>query len=266
MKLAAQGDGLHGLRSHGPQQLLESRTALVDSVVSKAASKFLQPRIKTAFSVTAVGGYGRRELFPCSDIDILLLFSTESDLEGIKKDVLAEFLRELWDSGLRASHSVRTIEECLRLHDQNTELNISLLDLRLVCGDPNLFDALGTKLPDFYHKNAPTLSRRLAELARQRHAKFNNTVYHLEPNIKEAPGGIRDIHLLRWLSQLQPHSDEISDSPEAVETARNHLYSIRCFLHLRTGRDNNLLNFELQDEAAQQLPANSLTPEDWMRQ
>ncbi|HZQ55389.1 MAG TPA: hypothetical protein VFB14_24540 [Bryobacteraceae bacterium] len=253
------------LRERGPLPLLETRTAQVDAIVAEAAALHLAPNIGSAFSVTAVGGYGRRELFPHSDVDLLLLFAVESDLEGIR-DPIAAFLHALWDAGLHASHSVRTIEECLRLHEQNTELNISLLDLRLVTGDARLFHALHDKLPEFYRKSAPALTRRLAELVRNRHAKFNGTVYHLEPNIKEAPGGIRDIHFLRWFSQLESNPDAVSESPEAVEAARSCLFAIRCFLHLRTGRDNNLLNFELQDEAAQSLPPRAMPPEDWMRE
>jgi [protein-PII] uridylyltransferase len=247
-----------------PLKLLEDRTSYIDSIIALATADCLSPRLKSTFAVTAVGGYGRRELFPYSDVDVLVLFENESGLAETKEP-LAEFLRTLWDGGARVSHSVRTVEECCRFHEQNVELNISLLDLRLVCGDAELFEQLASKLPGFYARTAETISRHLAELSRQRHTKFNNTVYHLEPNLKEAPGGIRDIHLLRWLRQLAPRADALDDSAEETEIARRFLFATRCFLHFRSGRDNNLLSFELQDEASQFLPETALIPEQWMR-
>ncbi len=181
------------------------------------------------------------------------------------KQPLSQFLRVLWDTRLRVSHSVRTVAECCRLHDQNLELHISLLDLRFLCGDEKLFDSLSQKLPGFYQRNAATIMQRLVELVRHRHSKFNNTVYHLEPNIKEAPGGIRDIHAMRWLSQVVPQYAEIQESVADVESSTQFLYALRCFLHFQADRDNNLLSFELQDEAARSLSAEPLAPEEWMR-
>ncbi|MBV9264649.1 MAG: HD domain-containing protein [Acidobacteriaceae bacterium] len=244
---------------------LEARTRLVDSAVQSAVSDHLQPKLNSKFAMTAVGGYGRRELFPHSDVDLLLLFETEQDLAD-SKDALSDCWRVLWDAGLRISHSVRTISECCRLNDQNTELHISLLDSRFVAGDSSLFVSLSTKLPEFYARQGSTLTRRLAEMTRQRHTKFNSTVYHLEPNIKEAPGGIRDIHLLRWLSQLNPQHQAITESLTELDGAREFLFAIRCLLHAETGRDNNLLTFELQDRVAELLPPKPAIPEAWMRQ
>lgn len=216
------------------------------------------------FAVAGVGGYGRRELFPHSDVDVLLLVEDEADL-GESKTQVAEFLRILWDSGLRASHSARTVEECCRLQADNAELHISLLDLRFVYGAREVFDRLAGRLPDVFRREASTLMRRLVELARHRHAKFNNTVYHLEPHIKETPGGIRDVHLLRWLAALGPQQEAIRDSIRELEPAMEFLYALRCFLHIRAGRDNNLLSFETQDEAARSLVRQPLAPEAWMR-
>jgi [protein-PII] uridylyltransferase len=252
------------LSDRDPQLLLARRTELVDSIVQSAAPECLSGTHVPRIGVAAVGGYGRRELFPYSDVDILLLVEVESDLAKVK-DAVAEFLRALWDSGLRVSHSVRTIAECCRWHDDNIELHISLLDLRFLCGDRELFSALSERLPHAYNQDATVLNRRLSELTRHRHAKFNDTVYHLEPNIKEAPGGIRDIHLLRWLGQLLPQHGAIVELRQELETAAQFLYGLRCFLHIQAGRDNNLLNFERQDEAARRLLSEPLAPEAWMR-
>ena len=252
------------VQSRNPFELFETRTNLVDSGVISAAEEYLQPKLAADFVVTAVGGYGRRELFPYSDIDLLLLFENDSDLVNIKEP-LSEFFRILWDSGFRVSHSVRTVAECCRLQEQNTELHISLLDVRFLYGDEELFGKLSQRLPEFYQRSADAIKRPLAELAGQRHAKFNHTVYHLEPNVKEAPGGIRDIHLVHWLLQLTPQQEAIREAAGQLADARRFLYSVRCFLHLQTGRDNNLLSFELQDQAAEVLPEHSLAPEEWMR-
>jgi [protein-PII] uridylyltransferase len=247
-----------------PFLALESRTTYTDTLVTDAASHHLLGKVSPRLLVAAIGGYGRRELFPYSDVDLLFAVESESDLEGLKEP-LSECLRVLWDSGLRVSHSVRTLAECCRLIEGNTELHISLLDLRFLTGDRTVFSQLEAKLPEFYVKQAAVITRRLAQLARQRHAKYNATVFHLEPNIKEAPGGIRDIHLLRWLAQLNPFHSAVRESLEELEEARRFLFALRCGLHIETGRDNNLLTFELQDRLAAWLPAHSEIPEHWMR-
>ena len=246
-----------------PERLFAARTQYVDSLVTKAAADFLASAASHV-AVAAVGGYGRRELFPYSDIDLLLLVEQESDLAALK-EAISEFLRVLWDSGLRVSHSARTVAECCRLHDGNLELHISLLDLRLVWGDTGMFGALSERLPSLYKQESGAITQRLARLAQQRHAKFHNTVYHLEPNIKEGPGGIRDIHLLRWLNALLPQHGAISESLAELAPAQRFLYEVRCFLHLQNGRDNNLLSFEMQDEIARHAPAGPIAPEAWMR-
>lgn len=244
-----------------PFAALESRSASVDSLVCSAVGRHLS---NAPLVAAAIGGYGRRELFPYSDIDLLLAVESEADMERIKEP-LSECLRELWDGGLRVSHSVRTLPECCRLIDGNTELHISLLDLRFLSGDRSIFARLEAKLPEFYAKQAPTITRRLTQLARQRHSKYNDTVFHLEPNIKEAPGGIRDIHLLRWLAQLNPLQSTARESLQKLEQARRFLFAVRCGLHLETGRDNNLLTFELQDRISAWLPEQPEIPERWMR-
>src|SRR5437763_7383762 len=103
---------------------LAERTAQVDRVVLEAAADWLFPATPTGLALLSVGGYGRRQLFPYSDIDLLLLFESER-LAMASKESIAAFLQRLWDSGLRMSHSVRTPAECVEVHDQNVELNVS---------------------------------------------------------------------------------------------------------------------------------------------
>ncbi len=265
------------LPEYDPHPLLLARTEVADSIVRSAAADHLQTKLQTSYALAAVGGYGRRELFPYSDIDLLFLVPDEGDVPAVKEP-LSEFLRVLWDSGLRMSHSVRTPTECCRLNEENIELHISLLDLRFVGGDGELFSHLSQQLPESFARHAPTLLRHLATLARHRHNKYNNTPYHLEPNVKESPGGIRDLHLLRWLSQLLPQQEFLQESlaeltrgqsssgPASLkDSAQDFLFALRCFLHTKNKRDMNLLTFDMQDEAARVLPQRPMQPEAWMR-
>lgn len=256
-----------------PGALLETRTSLVDALVLDAASRHLPPSSDVPFALCAVGGYGRRELFPYSDVDLLLVAGNEEQLKTISQ-ALSEFLRVLWDHGLRISHSVRTIAECSRLHEDNPELHVSLLDRRSVAGSAELWSTFTARLCESFDRFRAAMIHRLVQLSRARHHKFNNTVFHLEPDIKETCGGIRDLHLVRWLSQLMPEREVLDDAvaeldavtkPGRFETPRDLLFAQRVFLHLKAKRDTNLLTFEMQDQSAQFLPDRPVPPEEWMR-
>ncbi|MBI4877979.1 MAG: [protein-PII] uridylyltransferase [Acidobacteria bacterium] len=215
----------------------------MDQAVESAFREYLAPGFSSSLAVAAVGGFGRRELFPHSDVDVLVLLEKEA-LVGASKDAMAGFLRALWDQRLRVSQSVRTLDECCALHEGNIELTVSLLDLRFLAGDRSLYDALAERLPRFLHSQRQSLVRHLSKLSRARHGKYQNTIYHLEPNLKETPGGLRDLHLLGWLGKLR------TMPPEALDESRRFLHAARCFLHLQSGRDNNLLSFDAQEEIA----------------
>ena len=222
---------------------LAERTAQADRLVLASAACFLPP----AAAVLAVGGYGRRQLFPYSDIDVLLLF--ESERAAVEsKEGIAAFLQQLWDCGLRMSHSVRTPSDCTEVHNGNAELNISLLDHRYLTGSRTLYAALADKLPRFVHANRDALVRNLAQLTRERHAKYASTIYHLEPNVKETPGGLRDYQLVCWLGQLR---DGAADPSPELREAFRFLSRLRCYLHSVSGRDNNQLSFDAQDGVAE---------------
>jgi len=227
----------------GAALTLAERSERVDRIVIDAASALLP---QTGGAVLAVGGYGRRHLFPYSDVDVLVLFESERQLAAAK-EAIAAFLQQLWDSALRVSHSVRTLAECLEVHDQNTELNVSLLDQRYLAGDRALYAALAGKLPRFIQSNREELVRNLARLTRQRHAKYANTIHHLEPNVKESPGGLRDYQLVRWFGQLRQQEPE-----RPLEEAFLYFAQVRCFLHGLAGRDDNVLSFDAQDAIAEQ--------------
>ena len=232
--------------------LLAWRSADVDAVVLAAYRDLLA---QSSVALLAVGGYGRRQLFPYSDIDLMLLFENDRAMESARQ-AIAPFLQGLWDSGLRMSHSVRTPAECAALHDQNIELNISLLDVRFLGGDEQIFGALSRQLPRLVHGRRESLIRNLAQLTAGRRGKFQDTFYHLEPNIKESPGGLRDYQLLCWLSRIANSSagalGAASPFPE-LEPARKFLFVLRCYLHYDAGRDNNLLTFDAQEAIAERM-------------
>jgi [protein-PII] uridylyltransferase len=245
-------------------RVLASRTALVDQRVTEAFGAHLAKLFASGLAVLAVGGFGRRELFPFSDVDLLLLAESDSPPRPAR-DALLAFQQALWDSGLRISHSVRTVRECCELHEGNTELSVSLLDRRLLCGDASLYDRLEERWPKFLRAEHRTLARYLCRLARSRHAGFHGTIYHLEPNVKETPGGIRDLHLIGWLDKLRAENTASQWSCE-LEPAREFLHSVRCFLHYRSGRDQNVLGFDAQEEIVEtRLAADGETPARWMQ-
>lgn len=252
------------LSEGGAGTLFFPRTELVDRLVKAAASQFLDGQLAHPFALLATGGYGRGELFPHSDVDLLLLVEHEPELQKLREP-LSQFLRFLWDSSAQASHSVRTLDECCRLNTNNIHLSVSLLDARLVYGSSHLFEELERRLPEFLRRQARPLLAGLAALTLERHAKFANTVYHLEPNVKESPGGIRDVHFLEWAARLAPGKELLVHAASEVRAARTFLYRVRFFLHARYGRDSNMLSFELQDEAAENLSSEPESPEQWMR-
>ena len=239
-----------------PIRALAERSALVDGVVERSARDRLWPSFPAGMTLLAVGGYGRRHLFPYSDVDLLLLVET-SRLVQDAPGPIAAFIQDLWDSGLRLSHSVRTPEECAEIHDQNIELNVSLLDQRFLAGDRALYARFAERLPRFLHAQRDPLMRNLTSLSRERHRKYQNTYYHLEPNIKDTPGGLRDYQLVRWLAQIRA-----VEAPQ-VESAFLFLARLRCLLHSRAGRDQNALTFDAQELAAEYFAAPGVA--QWMR-
>lgn len=243
---------------------IDRRTSAVEGVAGEAYVRFLLPALPEGLALLAVGGFGRRELFPCSDVDLLLLVERPALAER-QRAAISAFLQELWDRGLRVSHSVRTPADCCERQDQNLELTISLLDQRFLTGDRGLYAKLGVELPRFIHGQRQALARDLCRMAHERHVKAGGSIYQLEPNIKESPGGLRDYQLLCWLGQLrgaQPDRVPRAEPPPDLFPARDFLFALRHELHERAGRDTNLLTFDLQDEIAERLASE---PAVWMR-
>ncbi|MBI4893106.1 MAG: HD domain-containing protein [Acidobacteria bacterium] len=239
---------------------LKDRTRLVDEIVQEAFARTLAQAWGDGVSLLAVGGYGRRELFPYSDVDLLLLVRRTPDTAASKAH-LSEFLRMVWDSGLRVSHSVRTVEECCALHEGNFELTVSLLDQRLLGGDHGLHEALRERFRKFLAVERRELLKRMCRMTRVRHGRFQETIFRLEPDVKEAPGGMRDLQTIHWLGLLKEEDGDGAVDPRH----RAFLGSVRCFLHFKAGRDQNLLSFEAQDEIAAAPFSPWHDPAHWMR-
>jgi len=260
---------------------LEQRTVLVENIAIRLWQELISSEVGGPRDVALVtlGGFGRGWLFPHSDIDLLFLHA-DRESETRHKDRIRRFSQEIWDLRMKLSPATRTLAECDQFDSSNVEFTISLLDCRYLAGDLELFQRVHDKLiPKLVMRESQALVQSLAEVTRSRHGKYGNTVFHLEPNIKETPGGLRDHNVAYWLSlisamdKLHSWSDPKTLLPASVqrqfEPALEFLMSVRCFLHYRHGRDDNTLTWEAQDAAAAEKIGTSeaMAPSaaDWMR-
>jgi [protein-PII] uridylyltransferase len=258
------------------RETLQALCELADNNIRKIFSEVLRvhDREPEGLCLLALGGYGRRMLFPYSDLDILFLFGSDK-AEQESRPLISEFSRTLWDLGFRVSSAGRTLEECKRIEEDNAEFHLALLDRRFLAGDSSLFDKLDSKVLPASEKQArPFLLGQLHRLTRERLTRYGNTIFHLEPNVKESPGGLRDYQATMWLSQIVEEKRGIRNITAAEEelsdTAVDFLSAIRCFLHYSNGRNDNTLTYELQAAAAERAlgvgDGIARTPSEWMRQ
>lgn len=237
------------------------RSLLVDQVVRQIYASTISTNLEEpGIALIATGGFGRKELFPYSDIDVLFLLADDHAEQHFRESIRA-CNQAMWDVGLRASPAIRHLKECTRFDPENMEFTLSLLDRRFLVGDYDLARKLqNDMLPEFVLREWTTITGKLAEAARVRHTKYGSTIFHLEPNIKECPGGLRDYHLAQWLIMLQslqetrswpkPTTNSFYATHNDAESAFDFLSATRCFLHFRCGRDDNTLDWHAQDEAA----------------
>ena len=271
-EFSASGDG---------RGVLARRTVLVDSILLRLWNEIFAADSDGPenLALVATGGYGRGWLFPHSDIDILFLHSSGDSENGLK-DAIRRFSQELWDLRLKLSPATRTLAECDRFDPNNVEFEISLLDCRFLAGDQNLYGRLHEKvIPRLIARESHNLIQNLGELTRQRHHKYGNTVFHLEPNVKDGPGGLRDYNTASWLAlisaieklKMWPDTKSLLpvSSRRAFGAALDFQTAVRSFLHYRHGRDDNTLTWEAQDEAAARkigVPDMEIAnAADWMR-
>jgi [protein-PII] uridylyltransferase len=241
----------------GARDTVHALCQLADSNIRQVFGEVLRVHNtpSSGLCLLALGGYGRRLLFPYSDLDILFLFGSEK-AEQAFRPLIADFSRTLWDLSFRVSSAGRTLEECKRIEEDNVEFHLALLDRRFLAGDEELFEKLDERvLPGSEKQARPFLLAQLHKLTKDRLGRYGNTIFHLEPNVKEAPGGLRDYQAAVWLRQISGERRETLNSSAAEEElasgAVDFLSAIRCFLHYANGRNDNTLTYELQAAAAE---------------
>mgnify|MGYP005811414219 CR=1 FL=1 len=227
--------------------MVHARAGLVDRIVLGCARHLLGEPVALA----AIGGYGRMTLFPYSDVDLMYLVPSES-VKNALKDKIRRASQDLWDLRFKLSPTTRTIDDCNRIDSENIEFTVALMDARFLGGDETLFRRLKMELfPSLVLREWQALVQLLVERTRVRHEKYGKTIFHLEPNIKEVPGGIRDYNVACWLASLasMESGGDRNDTGE-IGPSMQFLTSTRVFLHYAAGRDDNTLTWDAQDKAA----------------
>ncbi|HET7774044.1 MAG TPA: nucleotidyltransferase domain-containing protein, partial [Burkholderiaceae bacterium] len=236
-----------------PQPILKATCQLADELIGALWAELALPR---SAALLAVGGYGRGELFPHSDIDLLILLPGDAD--AATGAAIEQFVGALWDTGMEIGHSVRTIEQCLTEAREDITVQTALLEARRIAGNK----ALCLRMTAAIRKDLDRVGFMRAKLLemRQRHLKFEDTPYSLEPNVKEGPGGLRDLQVILWIARAAGLGDSFPDlarsgvitPQEAGRLQRNErfLKRVRLALHDTANRREDRLVFDLQTQLA----------------
>ena len=251
-----------------------ARSAAVDELIVGLWKQAVveSPVLGRGIAVLAVGGYGRRELFPYSDVDLLYLLDGKVSEAEIKQPI-RRISQQLWDCGLRLSPTSRKRSEAERFDTENAEFTVALLDHRLLTGEEAVYRRMAdVGFPKMLERENKALAAGLVQLTSERHAKYGDTPFHLEPSIKDCPGGLRDVHVCAWLERLEDvgrgsgaaqaeganggmansglAGGGLARDREEFRQAVGFLFTVRCFLHYRHERDDNTLDWHSQDAAA----------------
>lgn len=250
--------------AHKPANYIAEHAFIIDSVL-EILGEIAKPHIKGhKISIVAVGGYGRSELFPYSDIDLLFLHPKHNDEDA---EFASWVMYCLWDLGLNIAQSVRTVEETVEAAKKDITLCTTLLDARLVFGDVTLFEKFSKEYNDYISSGnvSAFVEAKLAERDR-RHQRCGDSRYTLEPNLKEGKGGLRDLHTLYWLAKyiyhissaadLLKHSVLNDEEYKSFIMAQDFLWLVRMHLHLIAGRAEERLTFDMQRAIAEALGYN----------
>lgn len=240
-------------------RLLQARSRFIDQILIGLWKRLLCTDTEY-FALIAVGGYGRRELQPHSDIDILILYDLE--ITPDHEQALEKYLQFLWDIGLKPGHSLRTLSQCRASAAEDQVILTTLIESRLLYGSETLFRQMQEETDSASVWPIQQYFQAKLEEQQTRYAKFNDTGFNLEPNIKEGPGGLRDIHVISWLKKRHYHLyslrqlvDEgcltVSEFRE-LAAARDFLNQVRFALHILAGRAENRLLFDHQRVLAEQ--------------
>jgi [protein-PII] uridylyltransferase len=239
-----------------PVALLRRHTALVDDALRTVWRDAAMP---PNLALLAVGGYGRRALFPYSDVDVLFLLPDKLDDDAREK--AADLVSRLWDIGLELGHSARTVDECVSEGAQDITVQTNLLEARLLAGDRALFARFERAVREALDRKAFFEAKLLEQ--QQRHTRFNDTAYNLEPNIKESPGGLRDLTNILWIcgaarignswADLAAQGVITRDETRQLAGCERVLQDLRIRLHYQARRREDRVLFDLQTPIAQQL-------------
>jgi [protein-PII] uridylyltransferase len=240
------------------RETILARSRAMDSLVRGLWDEAVErtPALRSGIALLALGGYGRSELFPHSDVDLLFLLDSKISEDEVKHSI-RRVSQELWDCGIRLSPQTRKRNEAERFEADNVEFALAELDHRFLTGDSNVYERFATVgYAKVLESDGHKIATGVVELTAERHKKYGNTLFHLEPSIKDCPGGLRDVHVCGWLETLLRPS-ESGDPSSAADREEFHraidfLFTVRCFLHFRHERDDNTLDWRAQDDAAQE--------------
>ena len=241
-------------------ELVHGRATFVDALVCHAWH-LLGLDSEKGLALVAVGGYGRGQLQPNSDVDLLIL-SEKSLGKGVQERI-GQFITLLWDVKLDVGQSVRTVKETVKLANDDITIATNLVEARCLIGSHKTFDALQSKVQGKGFWSSKDFFLAKYQEQQDRHAKFHGTSYNLEPNVKENPGCLRDIQSIGWVAkkhfkvwngrELIEHG--YFTEPEWAELieCRSHLWRMRFALHMEAGRSENRLLFDYQTDVAKRL-------------
>ena len=244
------------LADHDPSQLLYERSRLVDEALRELWTEL---RLPDSMALCAVGGYGRGELWPASDIDLLILLPNEPDTA--RAEQLEQLVGLFWDIGLEIGHSVRTVEDCLKEAEGDLTVQTALVEARLIVGNYALFSRMASEFKN--HLDPQTFYHTKRVEQEERYRKYQETPYSLEPNCKDSPGGLRDLQTILWIAQatgygnswrdLKRHGFITHQEEQGLERREEFLQRLRIHLHLHAGRREDRLLFDYQTALAEQL-------------
>lgn len=252
------------LQSGKPAALLRSHTELMDEVVATAvalAGAQCNTEGKGGLACVATGSFGRCELFPYSDVDVLFLCAEAPET---MRDLVQEVLRILWDLGLQVGHAVRSLEETVQEANRDHTISASLLDARYICGDKALFSQLEKRLDaEVFGQHPQVFVEAKLDERTKRHQKQGDSRYILEPNVKESKGGLRDLHTLYWLARYAYRAKSVAElvtcevlsaaEYRQFKTAEQFLWVVRAYVHCFSGRPEERLTFDMQKRVAESL-------------
>jgi [protein-PII] uridylyltransferase len=234
---------------------LRGRSQLVDEALK---ALWQEARLPLGLALVAVGGYGRRELFPASDVDLLFLLPDNVARETERQ--IETLIGVIWEIGLDIGHSVRTVWQCLEEASRDITVQTNLLEARLICGSRNLFAEFAAKMRARLDPRTFFNAKRLEQ--DERHARYQETPYALEPNCKESPGGLRDLQVILWIGRASGLGDSWNDlarrgfisrgEAQQLKRLETFLRHVRIRLHYLAGRREDRLLFDHQESVARQ--------------